>query len=138
MAFLYKLKTELENSIAIRSKSSYFEELYNLRLKIYQNPQRKWSIENLSHEINLSRSYFQYLYKNVFAISCTEDVINAKIAHAKILLSGTSLTVNQIAEKCGYTHTKRTAGVCRTYRREVAEWFAAEMREVRWKKGFLS
>lgn len=103
MAFLYKLKTELENSIAIHSKSSYFEELYKLRLKIYQNPQRKWSIENLSHEINLSRSYFQYLYKNVFAISCTEDVINAKIAHAKILLSGTSLTVNQIAEKCGYS-----------------------------------
>ena len=36
-------------------------------------------------------------------MSCVEDVINARIAKAKILLSGSNLKVGEIAVKCGYS-----------------------------------
>lgn len=105
-AFLYRIKNEIQKSSIYNTKKRYFPELYNLRLEIYRDPQEEYTIEAMSKRINLSRSYFQYLYKSFFSVSCTEDVINARIARAKILLSSTSLTVSETAEKCGYSNTE--------------------------------
>jgi len=116
MAFLYRLKSASEvGDIAARG---YFAELYELRRSIYDEPWKSYSIDTMAGRLKLSRSYFQYLYKSLFSVSCMDDVINARIAHAKILLSGTSLTVSEIAEKCGYKNDehfsrqfKKTVGI---------------------------
>ena len=104
--FLYRIKSELENTGAANVRRLYFTELYSLRLRLYKGPQRDWSIDTMSREACLSRSYFQYLYKRFFSVSCNEDIINARISHAKILLSTGALSVNEIAEQCGYKGTE--------------------------------
>jgi len=102
--FLYRLKNEFEKSSIY--KINYYTKLHNLRLEVYRNPQLDWSVDNMAQKVNLSRSYFQSLYKSFFSASCTEDVIKARIAQAKILLLNGTLTINEIADKCGYSNTE--------------------------------
>lgn len=102
--FLYRLKNEFEKSSIY--KMNYYTKLHNLRLEVYRNPHLDWSIDNMAKRVNLSRSYFQSLYKSFFAASCSEDVINARIAQAKILLLNSTLTIREIADKLGYSNTE--------------------------------
>lgn len=73
-----------------------------LRSKIYTRPYLKWDISNLAHQICLSPSYFQHLYKKYFGITCKADIIHARIEYAKHLLRNTSLSIGYISEQCGY------------------------------------
>ena len=104
--FLYRIKSEIENANGVKVRRSHFAEIYGLRLSLYRDPQRDWSIETMSREVCLSRSYFQFLYKSFFSVSCNEDIINARVSYAKILLSTGALSVTEIAEKCGYRGTE--------------------------------
>ncbi len=106
IAFLYRIKNALPKSDATPANGRYFAELNNLRNDVYKNPSLNWTVEKMARELNLSRSYFQSLYKKHFAVSCTEDVINARIAHAKILLSSTLHPIGQIALECGYSNAE--------------------------------
>jgi len=99
---LCRLIRETETANQFNTSKNYYSELSNLRNDIYKNPQMDWSIENMSQKIHISRSYFQYLYKSFFSISFNQDVINARITYAKILLTTSSLTIYEISEKCGY------------------------------------
>lgn len=80
----------------------HYSSLTELRAKIYRNPQLKWNVDNMAADVNMSRSYFQHIYRNVFGVSCISDVINSKIEKAKELLGETSCTVSQVAAMCGY------------------------------------
>ena len=102
--FLYRLKNEFEKSSIY--KINYYTKLHNLRLDVYRNPQLDWSVDNMVQKVNLSRSYFQSLYKSFFSASCTEDVIKARIAQSKILLLNSTLTIKEIADRCGYSNTE--------------------------------
>lgn len=104
--FLYRIRSELENSVAANVRRCHFTELYGLRLMLYRDPKREWSIETMSREVCLSRSYFQQLYRRFFSVSCNEDIINARISQAKILLSTGPLSINEIAQACGYSNTE--------------------------------
>ena len=52
----------------------------------------------------MSRSGFQHLYKKMFGVSVTGDVISGRLERAKRLLSSTDLTVSEIASRCGYSN----------------------------------
>ena len=73
-----------------------------IRTKIYNMPYIEWTVDSLAAELNLSKSYFQHLYKQIFGVSAISDVINSRVEHGKYLLSSTDFSVRQIAEKCGY------------------------------------
>lgn len=103
IAFLYRIKTEIDRANSQSTAGPYFSEFYSLRMRIYKAPNLDWTVEKTSRELNLSRSYFQCLYKKLFGVSSCEDVINARISYAKILLSSTLYPINQIAEECGYS-----------------------------------
>ncbi len=103
----------------------HYSSLTELREKIYRNPQLKWSVDNMAADVNMSRSYFQHIYRNVFGVSCISDVINSKIEKAKEILSETSCTVAQVAAMCGYDNEehfmrqfKKLVGVTPTYYRK--------------------
>jgi len=106
LLFLYRLKNETENVSIVESKRRYFQDLLDLRTNIYRNPEADWSIDKMCSIVQLSRSYFQALYKKFFYISCNEDVIIARINHAKMLLLTDSLTVNEISLKCGFSNAE--------------------------------
>lgn len=84
------------------SSEPHYSSLIDLRGKIYRNPQMKWNVDSMAADVNMSRSYFQHLYSEVFGVSCMTDVISGKIEKAKEILSETNCTVSQVASMCGY------------------------------------
>lgn len=80
----------------------HYSVLVELREKIYRNPQMKWNVDTMAADVNMSRSYFQHIYRESFGVSCMSDVISGKIEKAKEILSETSFTVSQVAFMCGY------------------------------------
>ena len=80
----------------------HYSSLIDLRAKIYRNPQQKWNVDTMAADVNMSRSYFQHIYREFFGVSCITDVINGKIEKAKEILSETNCTVSQVAAMCGY------------------------------------
>jgi len=101
--------------------------LTELREKVYRNPQMKWNVDSMASDVNMSRSYFQHIYREMFGVSCISDVINGKIEKAKEILSETSCTVSQVSAMCGYDNEehfmrqfKKIVGVTPTkYRRKI-------------------
>ena len=95
-----------ESHIFLRSVQQntdpHYSELVELREKIYRNPQLKWSVDIMASEVNMSRSYFQHIYRETFGVSCITDVISGKIEKAKELLSETTFTISQVSAMCGY------------------------------------
>ena len=80
----------------------HYSALVELREKVYRNPQMKWNVDTMAAYVNMSRSYFQHIYRDVFGVSCISDVISGKIEKAKELLTETDCTVSQAAAMCGY------------------------------------
>ena len=103
--FIYRIKNETDYCARNNKKRANFKALHDLRQEIYRNPQKSWSIDHMCKTVCMSRSYFQHLYKEFFDISCTEDVIQARISAAKALLLCSNFRVSEIAEKCGYQNT---------------------------------
>ena len=105
IVFLYRVKDSADcGDINIRKRDN-FKNLYNIRTEIYRNPQREWDIDSICGGACMSRSYLQHLYREFFGMSCTEDIISARITKAKSLLLSGNLKVGAIAEKCGYRNT---------------------------------
>ena len=109
-----------------QSAEPHYSAMKELREKIYRTPQLKWNVDAMAAEVNMSRSYFQHIYRELFGVSCMTDVINSKIEKAKEILSETSCTVSQVAAMCGYDNEehfmrqfKKTVGVTPTrYRKK--------------------
>ncbi len=81
---------------------SYKDSFASLRDEIFKNPEKDWNIEALARRMDISRSHFQRLYKEIFEVSCKEDIITARIDKAKWLLENTIIPVTQVSEQCGY------------------------------------
>lgn len=86
----------------LQSAEPHYSALAELRARIYRNPQQRWNVDSMAAEVNMSRSYFQHIYRESFGVSCIADVINSKIEKAKEILSETGCTVAQVAAMCGY------------------------------------
>lgn len=99
--FFIKLSEKL-HFVNTNNPSSYFNKLSIIRTNIYNMPYHDWNIEDVAHQLTMSTSYFQHLYKKQFGTSVMNDVIQSRIDHAKYLLSSTDITIVQISEMCGY------------------------------------
>ncbi|MBQ8297960.1 MAG: helix-turn-helix transcriptional regulator [Ruminococcus sp.] len=95
-------ETNLLRGSVQQNVDPHYGDLVELREKIYRNPQMKWTVDTMAASVNMSRSYFQHIYRELFGVSCISDVISGKIEKAKELLSETSCTVSQVAAMCGY------------------------------------
>lgn len=103
--YISSLFTVLGNEIKtenISDKPPYFDKLLEIRKNIHSRPGEKWNLDSICSQVNLSRSYFQLLYRQAFGISCINDVIECKTKLACSLLESTSDTVSSIAAICGY------------------------------------
>lgn len=107
--FFIKLSEKI-HALPNEKIGSYYEKMSMLRSQVYNMPYQDWTIQGISHQLAISKSYFQHLYKQIFGTGVMEDVIQSRIQHAKYLLSTTSLSVKEIASLCGYrneTHFMR-------------------------------
>lgn len=90
--------------------NEYYLPFMELRNEFYSSPQDHRSVDSLAKRVNLSKSYFQHLYKDLFGCSVTADIINGRLEYAKYLLDNSTLSVQAIAKLCGYendTHFMR-------------------------------
>lgn len=79
-----------------------FEMLSTIRNKIYAKPYENKCIGYAAHEVRMSESSFQHLYKQQFGVTFLQDLINARIEHAKMLLLTTNLPSVEVSKQCGY------------------------------------
>ncbi len=83
--------------------NSNFEMLSTIRNKIYSKPYEHRTITGTAHEVRMSESSFQHLYKKQFGISFVQDLIISRVEYAQLLLSTTDMTVSEVAKQCGYS-----------------------------------
>lgn len=102
-ALLMKL-SNLRDLPLTEKQGRYFRQFSELRDELYNSPQRHYSVEQLASRLNLSKSYFQHLYKELFGCSVVTDIINGRLEYAKYLLQHTAYSVSAIAAMCGYEH----------------------------------
>ena len=60
------------------------------------------SLRTIFIALNISRSYFHRIYLAAFGVTCRQDAIESRLQYAAELLRDNSLTLSEIAEKCGY------------------------------------
>lgn len=94
-----KMHTFSEEKVCV-----YYEDLTLLRSQIYNMPDHNWTISDMADRLSISKSYFQHLYKLIFDTSAIDDVIQSRINYARYFLSNTTLSVKEIAAKCGYNN----------------------------------
>ena len=99
--FFIKLSEEI-HSVGKSKSNTHYDKMAILRSQIYNMPYNEWNVEGLSHQLAMSKSYFQHLYKETFGISVMNDVILSRVEHAKFLLSTTDISITKIAQMCGY------------------------------------
>lgn len=91
-----------QNRLEDNKRITYLNSLLELRKQIYKDPQKRWTVDLMSQTMLLSRAYFQRLYKKNFGVSAMADVITARIALAKQLLTSERRSIAEIAAACGY------------------------------------
>lgn len=76
--------------------------LTHIRTRIFTQPETVESVERLAEETGMSLSGFQHSYKKLFGVSVKNDIVSGRLERSKRLLTATSLTLDKIAEQCGY------------------------------------
>lgn len=85
------------------------------------------SVDRLAHAVNLNRSYLSDLFKTSTGLTPSQYIRNFRITKARHLLESSPLSIDQIANRCGYQHAnsfarifKQTYGMSpREYRAQV-------------------
>ncbi len=60
-------------------------------------------ISELAHKFGYNKSYFCRKFKMQTGITCIEYLSSLRLDYAAILLKGTTASISEIAEQCGYT-----------------------------------
>ena len=79
------------------------KKLRSLRWKVMENPEKNWTIEEMAQQVSLSPSRFHAVYRAAFGRSPHNDLLNARMDRAKmLLLLDDKPTVAEVAERLGY------------------------------------
>ncbi|MBE6982586.1 MAG: helix-turn-helix transcriptional regulator [Ruminococcaceae bacterium] len=79
------------------------EKIRKARITILTEPERKWTLEEMAALVPLSPSRFHTLYKQLFGVTPTRELIQRRITLAQELLrTNQDLTLAQIASLLGY------------------------------------
>ncbi|MBT3192979.1 MAG: helix-turn-helix transcriptional regulator [Verrucomicrobia bacterium] len=77
--------------------------IHDVCAMIDRNPAHPWVVAELAQTVGMSRGRFTALFTQVAGVSPQEYAINARIREVCVLLTNTSLTVTQIADRCGFS-----------------------------------
>lgn len=100
---LNKLLQELETAHLSGAYNPYASRLQALRLTMQSQPYKNFTLAELADKLNVSPSYFQFLYKDFFGTPFKTDLINMRLEYAMDLITDTNLSLEQIALMSGYS-----------------------------------
>lgn len=89
---------------SLKARNPFQNQLQLLRLDMENSINEPHCIKEYARKLNISSSYFQYLYKNFFGISFQQDLIRLRVERAKFIITTSNLPLEQVAEICGYTN----------------------------------
>lgn len=78
------------------------EQFRNFRYELFSSLDARWTVSDMAKKLGFSESRFFVLYKTIFGISPTADLINAKMNSAKNMLSFKDEKIENIATRLGY------------------------------------
>lgn len=86
-----------------RSKMlKYGQDLIKLRKQIQNHKYLHGNVKEMAESLNISISYLQHIYKELFGISIQQDIIHERIEYAAHLLYTTTYSVSEVAILTGY------------------------------------
>ncbi len=102
---LIKIDRDITNTQEELSKPEYIKDFRYLRGEVFSNLDKNWTVSNMAKRLGLSESHFYLLYKKIYGITPTADLINAKINSAKNMLLFQNMRIDDIAIALGYKNT---------------------------------
>ena len=76
--------------------------LERLRLEMLTNCAYPWTTQELSARAAMSRSTFYEYYKMLFGNTPKSELLEARMAKAKLVLTNKAVTVREAAQECGF------------------------------------
>ncbi|MBD2869227.1 helix-turn-helix transcriptional regulator [Paenibacillus arenilitoris] len=107
-ALLYEILVELSQHSERLEGSSALEKQSAIRAAadhIRRRCEEPWSLERMAELAGYSPYHFLRLFRQVMGKTPNRYVAECRIVAAKLLLSTTSLTVTEIAARCGFAQT---------------------------------
>lgn len=101
-ALLYNLDSQINTLPNAAGNHKHYQIMNQLRTNIHNNPNKKWTVDIMADSVHMSPSYFQHLYKELFEISCVQDVIQARLDYAKFYLNISDMSIQALSDFCGY------------------------------------
>ncbi len=99
------LLSSCEEETAEKAPNPYREKLQALRMELKNSITQRHDIRECAGRIGVSPSYFQHLYTDCFGVPFQQDLIRMRVDYTKYILTATDLTLEQVAELCGYAGT---------------------------------
>jgi AraC family transcriptional regulator of arabinose operon len=90
--------------------------LRSVRMQVHEQLGERWTVARMAELAHVSASRFAVLYKKLFGVTPIEDLIDARLARARALLTNAGLSVSEAAAQTGF------ASLCyfsRLFRRRV-------------------
>lgn len=82
---------------------AHYERFCLVRQSIQERYSEPWTVDKMATMACLSPNRFAVLYKKFFGISPMNDLIDMRLSEAKWFLTQGSLTVAEVAERCGFS-----------------------------------
>lgn len=101
---IYFWNSELSNKTT-QSDSPYYVRIKKVIKFIQHNYASKIDLKTLSGLANLSPNYFHKIFTQIMNITPCEYVINVRVDKAKEFLLKTDMTVQQVADSCGFENS---------------------------------
>ncbi|MBQ6181180.1 MAG: substrate-binding domain-containing protein [Ruminococcus sp.] len=108
-AILSSCQEKLEKKrieMAEKRSQIHYKEVIELRNTVYSSPEFTFDTEGMFDNYFGNPNHLRMLYKKCFGISFHQDCIASRIAKARYYLATTSMSMADVAEKCGYLDNK--------------------------------
>jgi len=93
-----------------------FEEFSALTEKIVASPELAWDFEKEARKLSVSYPHFRRLFEKFFQVPPGKYLLSARIEKAAALLSGTNLSIREIAHECGFEDEFYFSRIFKKYR----------------------
>jgi len=111
---LIKLARSCESqSASVSLKSSTVAQLRLVRSQIFSKLEQDWTVADMAALAYISPSRFHAVYRQLFGISPTDDLIRARIDTAKTRLTNSEESIHALAESLGY---RNVTHFCRQFK----------------------
>lgn len=100
-----KLERDIAGNENVTVEPEYIQIFRRLRGEVFSRLDLEWSVSDMAKKVNLSESHFYVLYKKIYGITPTADLIRAKMKSAKNMLLYDNKRIDDIALALGYKNT---------------------------------